>query len=54
MGESLDKFNEIRDMLERSDNQLKILRDKFVQLQLEHARKVVVGFYFHLPRSFQI
>lgn len=40
MGASLDKFVEIRDMLEKSDNELRILREKFVQLQAEHGEKV--------------
>uniref|UniRef100_A0A915B351 GRIP domain-containing protein n=1 Tax=Parascaris univalens TaxID=6257 RepID=A0A915B351_PARUN len=39
MGASLDKFVEIRDMLEKSDNELRTLREKFVQLQAEHGEK---------------
>ncbi|KAM3722681.1 Thyroid receptor-interacting protein [Dirofilaria immitis] len=39
MGASLDKFTEIRDMLENSDSELKNLREKFFQLQSEHELK---------------
>uniref|UniRef100_A0A0R3RH63 GRIP domain-containing protein n=1 Tax=Elaeophora elaphi TaxID=1147741 RepID=A0A0R3RH63_9BILA len=39
MGASLDKFSEIRDMLENSDSELKNLREKFFQLQNEHELK---------------
>ncbi|KAL4003725.1 hypothetical protein ACH3XW_8780 [Acanthocheilonema viteae] len=39
MGASLDKFAEIRDMLENSDSELKNLREKFFQLQSEHELK---------------
>ncbi|CAG9540252.1 unnamed protein product [Cercopithifilaria johnstoni] len=39
MGASLDKFAEIRDMLENSDSELKNLRKKFFQLQSEHELK---------------
>lgn len=42
MGASLDKFSEIRDMLENSDSELKNLREKFFQLQSEHELKVSV------------
>ncbi|VDM94300.1 unnamed protein product, partial [Onchocerca ochengi] len=39
MGASLDKFTEIRNMLENSDSELKNLREKFFQLQHEHELK---------------
>ncbi|VDK85975.1 unnamed protein product [Litomosoides sigmodontis] len=39
MGASLDKFAEIRNMLENSDSELKSLREKFFQLQSEHELK---------------
>lgn len=40
MGASLDKFAEIRTMLENSDSELKTFREKFFQLQSEHELKV--------------